>query len=982
VALGTPIYRGAAGAATTASLPAFTPAANTVLVVWVASTKATGGAEPAVPVMGGSGDALTWTTVRDTPYDDGVNYLRLTMLWTQIDATPVSQVISATVSNSLHMALTCLEVSGSDLTTSHNREATSAVGDPSTTFGTPPAAPNGCITSAVGFGLANFAPSAGYTELYDDEPEGPTINLHLAVAYDFTAPGATISWTSTNTTSIAHILDLTPSSATFGGGVLAATVNLGGVGARGGLGPPALATPNVGGLVDTIQTTGFLPPASSALVAIVGARAAATFTAPAVLDSSGLAWIPFLTRFYDNATGIVWRGAAFYALVGPSPVSMTVTASAMGAGQIDLAVFNLVGVDTDFDNADTNAQATGDPSITLPSAPIAGSGVLACAFFAGTATATAIPATHTALFETTVGTNLHAAASYDMSPAQIFTWASANNESIAFAFELKPDGSTTAGGGVLSATVTMGGVGVNAAGVTFIPDLVAIVNLGGRGGRFFIPVPTAAPITDRGGVERAVYEMYFDMAPGSRWVVTDDVRAVNISRGLNTWPGDVEAGTVDIVLDDTSGVYSPLNTVVHGGNFRPNLPFDIVATWADHDTSIVSSYFLFRGLVDTITIDPAITARTVQIQGRDRWKILQNREVSTSMMVEFNVSTVLAIAFNAASVDTTQRSVDAISDILPFAWFRSRTLATLMQEMIAGAGYAAYVSANGTVRVRDRYFDINGLAVASWDRFAALNWTIDDSNLINHMTAEAEPRMHITSLQPIASIAGTMVTIQASSSLAFFLSYQDPRNQQAAPARNVTAPVSSTDYIFNANSAGSGAFLMSTASVRLTAFGDAAKIDIFNGIGQTAFITKFQVRGEPIVAQPKVTIDDSDAASQLLYGVRDATLTTRLFTLPSQLDRRAFDVLEYNSMPNPSVRISQIDDYPNPFLVDLADVVTITNSHTGLLDEQFTVFQIEHEIRSDDVGIVHQMTLGLRLARSFSAFILDTDQFDIDRLGR
>ena len=34
------------------------------------------------------------------------------------------------------------------------------------------------------------------------------------------------------------------------------------------------------------------------------------------------------------------------------------------------------------------------------------------------------------------------------------------------------------------------------------------------------------------------------------------------------------------------------------------------------------------------------------------------------------------------------------------------------------------------------------------------------------------------------------------------------------------------------------------------------------------------------------------------------------------------------------------------------------------------------------VGIVHQLSLSLREARTFDVFILDTDQLDVDRLGK
>lgn len=511
-------------------------------------------------------------------------------------------------------------------------------------------------------------------------------------------------------------------------------------------------------------------------------------------------------------------------------------------------------------------------------------------------------------------------------------------------------------------------------------ELTTTIKLGGVGAGGDVFAQPSPPVY-RGIASAVAYAVAFDMGGGSRWVVTDDIRAISINRKLNTWPGQVEAGTADVLIDDAAGIYSPLRTDRHGGNFTPNRPIDIYATYTDPFTSTVTSYYLFRGLVDGISLNPSLSARTAMISCRDHWKYLQHREVVTSMMVDWAVNSILAQCFTNASISASQRSIDAINDTLPFAWFRNRVLSSVLEEFVSGAGYAAYVSANGVVRVRDRYFDIGGVAISSYEAMQGLAWDYDDSDIVNRMTAKGEPRAHVASTQVVARL-DTGLTIAGSSSTEFFLDYFDPRNQESAPAISMTTPVSSTDFLLNANSGGSGANYTSTASVAVNFFGDAAKVTIFNGQANLAYVTKFTLRGQPVVRGPTLSLRYDVASSQAVFGLRDDAIESRLFTTRDLLDRRALDVLELFAGPSPMVQLSVIDDFPAGLTLDLANVVAITNSHTGLYSEQFTIYGLTHDIRADDVGMVHQIGMELHQSRALGAFILDTDQLDVDRIGR
>lgn len=535
-------------------------------------------------------------------------------------------------------------------------------------------------------------------------------------------------------------------------------------------------------------------------------------------------------------------------------------------------------------------------------------------------------------------------------------------------------------GGLLTTTPSLGGYAVGwrrgGSDLSLTPDLGGVATGGDS-----LTVSSPPPPTYRGIVSAVNYSVKVTLGPNSVWVITPDVRAISIDRKLNVFPGAVQGSTADVLLDDAGGIYSPLVNSYHGGYLRPNTRIDIQATYTDPATGGTASYYLFRGLIDAFSVNPSLEQRTVTLQCRDYWKYLQTREVTTSMMVGWQVNSILANVLDTASIDTSQRSIDTITDILPFAWFQGRVLHTVMGEFIEAAGYAAYVAADGTLRIRDRYFDLGGEAVASYSELFSLSFTYDDDPIINRVTLRGSPRSYVNSTQVVAQLAEA-ISIPASGTATFFLSYEDPRNQEGAPAIEMVTPVSSTDILINANSGGSGTDRTSTASWSVYFFGESAKLTIFNGNGNVNWLTKCRLRGKPIVRLPNIAVRYDVDSSQTVYGLRDSTIETNLFTTRDLLDRRAGDIAEIFAGPSPRAALATTDDLPGGLALDLANVINVTNSHSGLADEQFTVMGIAHELQADDVGWVHRITLDLQRARGYGVFILDTDQVDIDRLSR
>ncbi|MEZ5846495.1 MAG: hypothetical protein R3C70_07075 [Geminicoccaceae bacterium] len=479
--------------------------------------------------------------------------------------------------------------------------------------------------------------------------------------------------------------------------------------------------------------------------------------------------------------------------------------------------------------------------------------------------------------------------------------------------------------------------------------------------------------------------------PSSPIDLTDDITRMSISRALANDQNNLGKGSAGLSIDDPEGIYVP----ERDPRMRLNGEVEIQATTANSgeffklDTSrldqdpMTDFQTLFRGFIERITTYPSIEGgRRMAVSCGDRVKTLRRRTVNTTVQTDIVVSSLAALAFDVANVPVTAYSIDPISDSIPLAWYDDRDLLNVLSELIEAGGYSAYVTGEGVLRLRDRFFDIGATVTASYDQFYSLTHAITDGGTINRVKLQAEPRRIVDSLQAITSLP-TAVAIEPGQALDFFVTYQDPRNQESAPAVNVATPAAGTDWTLNAADNGSGANLTGTGSLSIYAFAEAAKVSVFNGAVQLAYLTKLELRGQPVVRDSRISIETEDEASVEEFGAHDRTTLNRLWGSFDQLASRASDLISLNAQPRPAISATIRNAYPAIIETDIGDAIHITNSYAGI-DDQFTVISIDHDISADG-GWVHQVSYGLERSREFDTLVLNSMTrgiLDTNRLGR
>lgn len=471
-----------------------------------------------------------------------------------------------------------------------------------------------------------------------------------------------------------------------------------------------------------------------------------------------------------------------------------------------------------------------------------------------------------------------------------------------------------------------------------------------------------------------VYRVELQCASGQTIDVTDRVLQASWDRGVSNYVRGFENGTADIVLANDTGSLSPIKNAL----LRPNIGVTIKAAASSYSAWRT----LFTGNVDRITVNPALNSpRNTILSCRDRSRDLSSRRVDTGIQTNINVGSLVALVLDSALI--TARSIDQISQTFPFAWFTDTQVANTIEEVIAAGGYASYVTGDGTFRFRDRFWDLGGEVVASYDLFTGLSYALDEANVVNKIRVTGEPRLIVDSVQTIASL-GEAITMAPGEIASFWLDYEDPAAAEAAPAVNVIWPVSSVDYLASSSLEGAGTDLTSALTLDFTGFAESCISTLTNTSTLTSHLRIFGVRGQPIQRQLTVSVEADQLASQSLYGIKDGTLETRLLGNHAQMKSRADDIIDLFGTPSPQIEMAITNQWPDVLINDLADIVHITEPHVGIA-AQYTIQQVAHQLDAESRGWVHQVSYVLEESKAVDVFIVSSSLSGIigtNRLGR
>lgn len=477
------------------------------------------------------------------------------------------------------------------------------------------------------------------------------------------------------------------------------------------------------------------------------------------------------------------------------------------------------------------------------------------------------------------------------------------------------------------------------------------------------------------------YAVAMQIVTGSWTDITNDVLTVNINRSVANLFAPLRAAECMVEVDNNWGDFSPQNSASRFGNLKllPNVPLRVQATHAG------STRTLFTGKLDRISVAPALSdPRRATLSARDSVKGLFERFITTSAFVNTPVGSIFVAVLSLTAVSSFAVNSLVSNDVSPFAWWNDIQAPHVIEDLLAAGFYNGWVDTNDTFKVQERYWYMGAPIVASYSNNAhRIDYALTDEGVYNRVYVSGDARKRATSVGTVAWITDA-VELPASGWVGFFVDYLDPTNLEPAPADNMADPVSSSDWLLNTASDGTGTYSVTAlSSANVTFFGQTAVCTVYNGTAAVAFLTKFQLQGKSLQRKPAVSMRFDDSSSQNVYGRRDYSVQNNVMAYVDFLRDYGTYVKDYAKNPAAQVRWHGRNIFPDLLDFDFASKININEANLGI-DAQYALKEIDHEIRTTELGWVHDCTLNVEELRDQSIMVLDHatyGQLDARQLG-
>ncbi len=441
--------------------------------------------------------------------------------------------------------------------------------------------------------------------------------------------------------------------------------------------------------------------------------------------------------------------------------------------------------------------------------------------------------------------------------------------------------------------------------------------------------------------------------------ITGYVTSCSITRGKDAELGSASCGVMELVLDNSTNLFTPTNTgsaIVAAGDLLPGRDIKCVV-YSD------STDYLFTGSIYRITPHPELTNQTCDLFCVDGMEILGHLPVMTALQTDQTSGTVIHAVLTAAS--WTNHAVDLGSLTIPYAgFFKDIALDSIQAVEQAEQGFF-YIDQTGYATFESRYHRWTAAAKASKGIFSnmrALPYKYGLDNVVNHAEVGYSPK----AVQASAVIWTLNEVLEIATAADGVISAQYNTLVSA-----VTTPVATTDFLANTMSNGTGDDITGDMSIAITNYGKGSVVTITNGNENTAYITFFQIRGTALNESYTAYQLDEDSTSITDYGYRGYDFSS------DYLDSEyALDIAEFIVAKEHEPRVFKMTaDFINKnkhilkqiIQRQLSDRITLTNPTIGLYGDYY-INKMTHRI--SDSCLVHTVVYELEDASYVDGWIL------------
>lgn len=389
---------------------------------------------------------------------------------------------------------------------------------------------------------------------------------------------------------------------------------------------------------------------------------------------------------------------------------------------------------------------------------------------------------------------------------------------------------------------------------------------------------------------------------------------------------------------------------------------------------------LFGGTIDTVDANPELGQRTTGIRASDRAKQFRG-VVNLPLILDTQVGSVAAAVLASDPLLDKFSRVDTILDTAPFAALNQIPVGEAVNDILFSGKHSVFVDGTGTLRLRERNFARFGQpAMIFTNEGLRLTHQLDADTIINDVQVISRSRRE-TSVATVADLNDTP-QIGPDETLTFALTYRDPATDEiGVPVNSVITPVASQDWLVNAVETGSGSDLTSSFTLVFSARATDALVEITNDSGQTGFLTRFTIRGNPVSLVAPFLALKVDTPSREQFGKKTLQLDNRIPISLRFNQNYATLLISERADPVPQLSLSLKNRFPHVLNRELLETLSLVDSHTGV-NSWYKITAIRHAIRPDR-GLEHITRYNLDLSVPANFLILDADpqgRLDSDRV--
>jgi len=335
--------------------------------------------------------------------------------------------------------------------------------------------------------------------------------------------------------------------------------------------------------------------------------------------------------------------------------------------------------------------------------------------------------------------------------------------------------------------------------------------------------------------------------------------------------------------------------------------------------------------------------RTVTFEIRDRAADAAFTRASTTLYPDTTAKAyleALCALMDRDAVATADQQFDDGMMVIPYAWLDDETLWDEMHLVAESQMGRLWFDKDGDLHFEDGSHWVKAGGNA-WDdptisqatfttaSFADLSPIYDPGAIFNHVIAEYQPR-YVGTLQTIYSDS-EMHTIRPEVSTGS--NVKTLKAEFRYPVSSIVDPVASTD--FEATTAGARN-ITTSVTMDLTAYAAMADLEITNAHDYfTAFMTKLQLRGCPLLTEQSMKYEAEDSGSIAYFGRRTFPLRQNPYV---QTYRHAQMIADFllSRFKEPVQRVSLKGVPARPWL-EVGDRITVTETLTDIDEDYFIV---------------------------------------------